>query len=209
MVKLLYPCVYTYAFGLKPIFKKKIPKNLVEAKNLQKLPQWNRAETGDNSCKFFASSQIFMYFLIKKDSYLPLCLSCIMYQLLWPLNTFNLYARYLIINVFLLCSMSFASTAKGDLFNQIIFIPHPLPTLRQNSHEKLICDNRWVEKYSHQQLQTYSKTFRHIPFWGGHIGRKWVCRFNGNFLGKISLLSKFKNLSIFGNHKVLWYQNFF
>lgn len=54
-----------------------------------------------------------------------------------PLNTFNLYARYLIINVFLLCSMSFASTAKGDLFNQIIFIPHPLPTLRKTPTRNL------------------------------------------------------------------------
>ena len=50
---------------IKFIFYKKIPKNLAEAKHLQKLPHWNRAETDGNLCKFFASTQIFMFILIK------------------------------------------------------------------------------------------------------------------------------------------------
>ena len=46
-------------------FYKKIHKKLVEAKIYTKLPHWNRAETGGNFVQIFASTKIFMYFLIK------------------------------------------------------------------------------------------------------------------------------------------------
>ena len=66
----LVSCCNSLTLWLKSIFYKKIPKSFCGGKKLEKLPHWNRAETGVNSWNFFASTRIFVYFLIENRLYL-------------------------------------------------------------------------------------------------------------------------------------------